>query len=430
METLKRIWNTKQLRKKILFTLGIIIIFRIAAHITVPGVDTSDLEKLFEGSGALSIFAALTGGSMKNFSIVMMGLAPYINASIIVQLMTVVVPKLESWSKEGEQGQRKITNLTRWLTLPLAIAQSYGMIILISNSIPGTQGVIDVTNPAEVLPAMITIAAGTIFLVWLGEMITEKGIGNGISLLIFTGIISSMPTVIGNILAGVSFGSTEKILPFIVFVAVTGGLLFLVTYIMASQRPIQIVNASRGTTGEQSTLPIRLLQAGMIPIIFAVSLITFPGVIAQFTQKSQHEWLSSAAGWWARHFSSGSPTLEYLVLYFALIVAFSYFYVSITFRPEQVAENIQKRGGFIPGIRPGKDTARYLGFVSNRINLWGGSFLGLIALVPLVFTMFTTLSQTDLIISGSGLIIVVGVVLELIRQINAHLVTHNYDKLG
>lgn len=426
---MKRIWNSKELRKKILFTLGIVLVFRIAAHITVPGVDPSALKNLFSGGGALSIFAALTGGSMKNFSIVMMGLAPYINASIIVQLMTVVFPKLENWSKEGEQGQKKITSLTRWLTLPLALAQSYGMILLISHSIPGTEQVIDTTNVLQMTTAMTTITAGTIFLVWLGEMITEKGIGNGISLLIFTGIIASMPTVIGNILAGVEFGSTEKLLPFIIFVAITACLLFLVTYVMDSQRPIQIINASRGTTGEQSTLPIRLLQAGMIPIIFAVSLITFPSVFAQFMQKSDFSWVSTAASWWTRHFNSGSPTIEYLALYFALIVAFSYFYVSITFRPEQVAENIQKRGGFIPGIRPGKDTAKYIGFVSNRVNLWGGSFLGLIALIPLVFTMFTSLSQTDLIISGAGLIIVVGVVLELIRQVNAHLVTHNYDKL-
>ncbi len=430
MEMLKRIWNSRELRKKIIFTLFIILVFRIAAHIAVPGVDPAAIKSLFEGGGAFAIFAALTGGSMENFSIVMMGLAPYINASIIVQLMTVVIPKLEQLSKEGESGQRTITTITRWLTLPLALAQSYGMIVLISGGVPGGQPFIDPHDPSQVLPAMITIAAGTLFLMWLGELITEKGIGNGISLLIFTGIISAMPGVVGNLLTQADLGETTKIVPFLAFVAVSAILLLIVVYVMDANRPIQIVNASRNTTGEKSTLPIRLLQAGMIPIIFAVSLLTFPSVLAQFLQGANAQWLQNAALWWQRHFSSGNITIEYLILYFLLILLFSYFYISVTFRPEQVAENIQKRGGFIPGIRPGKETAEHLAFVSNRINLWGGSFLGFIALVPLVFTMFSPLSQTDLIISGAGLIIVVGVVLELIRQVNAHLVTHNYDKLA
>lgn len=430
MELLKRIFNSKQLRNKILFTLFIIFLFRVAAHIAVPGVDPSAIKSLFEDGGALAVFAALTGGSMENFSIVMMGLAPYINASIIVQLMTVVIPKLEQYTKEGEQGQKKITSITRWLTLPLALAQSYGMIVLISRGIPGGGEFIDPTNMSEVLPAMITISAGTIFLMWLGELITEKGIGNGISLLIFTGIISAMPGVIGNLIADTQLGETTKIAPFITFVIVTLILLVIVVIIMDAQRPIAIVNASRNTSGEKSSLPIRLLQAGMIPIIFAVSLITFPSVMAQFFQGAESQWLQNIASWWTNHFNTGRPTFEYLVLYFSLIVLFSYFYISITFRPEQVAENIQKRGGFVPGIRPGKETAEHLGKISNRVNLWGGSFLGLIALVPLIFTMFSQLSSSDLIISGAGLIIVVGVVLELIRQINAQLVMHDYDKLA
>jgi preprotein translocase subunit SecY len=414
-----------------MFTIGIIVLFRVAAHITVPGVDITTLKAYFDqdNGGALAIFSALTGGSMENFSIVMMGLAPYINASIIIQLMTVVIPKLEALSKEGESGQKRITQITRWITLPLALAQSYGMIVLIS-SFAGNETLIDVSAPAVIIPAMITITAGTLFLMWLGEMITEKGIGNGISLLIFTGIVSGMPTVIGNIVNTAGLGMTNIIAPFLAFVAVSAFLLVLVVIFMDAQRPVQIINASRNTTGEKSSLPIRFLQAGMIPIIFAVSLITFPSVLAQFLQAANSNWLGSAATWWTEHFNPVSPTFEYLALYFALILGFSYFYVSITFRPEQVAENIQKRGGFIPGIRPGKETADYLGYLSNRMNLWGGSFLGAIALVPLVFTMFTDLSSSDLIISGAGLIIVVGVVLELIRQINAQLVTHNYEKLA
>jgi len=430
MDFFKKMWTTRSLRKKILFTIFVILVFRIAAHIPVPGVDVGAIQHLFGGNGALSILAALTGGSLKNFSIVMMGLAPYINASIIVQLMTVVIPKLENYSKEGESGQRKITSLTRWLTLPLALAQSYGMIVLISTQLPVGTTFLDPTNISSVLPAMITITAGTLFLMWLGELITEKGIGNGISLLIFTGIISAMPTVVGSIAIDAETGDTTKIGPFLFFIAITAILLVVTVIIMDANRPVPIINASRTATGEKTSLPIRLLQAGMIPIIFAISLITFPSVLANFLQNAQSSWVKEAATWWTAHFNSGNPTPEYLILYFALIVLFSYFYVSITFRPEQVAENIQKRGGFIPGVRPGHETAEYLERVSNRMNLWGGSFLGFVALVPIVFTMFTSLSSTDLIISGSGLIIVVGVVLELIRQINAQLVTHDYEKLG
>jgi len=431
MDFFHKIWTTKSLRNKILFTLFVILVFRIAAHIPVPGVDASAIKSLFEGGGAFAVFAALTGGSMENFSIVMMGLAPYINASIIVQLMTVVIPKLENYSKEGESGQKKITNITRWLALPLAFAQSYGMIALISSSLPAGTTFLDPTDFSAVLPAMITITAGTLFLMWLGELITEKGIGNGISLLIFTGIVSAMPSVVSNITySAAELGDTAKVIPFLFFVAITVLLLVTVVIVMDANRPITIVNASRTATGEKSSLPIRLLQAGMIPIIFAISLITFPSVLAQLLSNADSGWVKTGATWWTSHFNSGNPTFEYLALYFALIVLFSYFYVSITFRPEQVAENIQKRGGFLPGIRPGTETAEYLEKVSSRMNLWGGSFLATIAIIPILFTMFSDLSSTDLIISGSGLIIVVGVVLELIRQINAQLVMHDYNKLG
>jgi preprotein translocase subunit SecY len=431
MNHLVRIWKNKDLRKKILFTLFIILILRAVAHITVPGVDPRVLEETFQSGGALSIFAALTGGSMERFSIVMMGLSPYINASIIVQLMTVAIPKLEAISKEGDQGRKKINSITRWLTYPLAFLQSYGMIALIAQSTHGVEGAfIDYTNPAEVLPAMITISTGTLLLVWLGELISEKGIGNGISMIIFAGIVSSMPSVFGNMLLNAELGNTGKILPFILFVAFTVLLLMIVVVFTDAHKAIPITHTSRSAKGGKSVLPIRVLQAGMIPIIFSVSMITFPSVLAQFLRNADYAWVQKMAEFWNIHFNSGNPTPEYLALYFILIVAFTYFYVSITFNPENVAENLQKRGGFIAGRRPGKETAEYLGYVSNRMNLWGGFFLGAIALVPIVFTMFTDLTSSDLIISGSGLIIVVGVVLELIRQVNAQLAMHDYDKLA
>ena len=366
---------------------------------------------------------------MQNFSIIMMGLSPYINASIIVQLLTVAIPKLESIAKEPG-GQKKITAITRWLTFPFAFLQSYGMIILLSQSTMGIEGTfIDPKNFAEVFPAMVTISAGTIFLVWLGELITEKGIGNGVSLLIFAGIVAQMPSVIGNLIVGASLGEAGKVPAFIIFAVVTAALLIAVVLFTEGNRPIILNQTSRTAAGGKNQLPIRVLQAGMIPIIFAISMITFPSVLMQFLQNSEHAWVAQFSSFWNAHFNSGSPTFEYLALYFALIVLFSYFYVSITFNPENIAENLQKRGGFIAGVRPGRETAEYLGKVSNRMNLWGGGFLGIVALVPLIFTMFTDLSSSDLIISGSGLIIVVGVVLEIIRQINAQLAMHDYEKL-
>ena len=433
MELLKRIWGTADLRKRILYTIGLIIIFRIAGHITVPGIDPAAVKAAFasgSGGGALQIFSVLTGGSMERFSIVMMGLAPFINASIIVQLMTVVIPKLEQYKNEGEAGQRKIQNITRWLTLPLALVQSYGMIILISN-LGGRSAVpvIDTSSFTEMASAMITVTAGTLFLMWLGELITENGLGNGISLLIFTGIITAMPAVIGGIMEDAAFGGGAAT-PFAVFILVTLVLLVLTVIVMDAQRNVQIVNAARSATGEKTTLPIRLLQAGMIPVIFAVSLLTFPTVIAQLLSGAESQWVKDVALWWTSRFNADNVTVHYLVAYFLLIIIFTYFYVSIVFNPTKVAENIQKNGGFIPGIRPGAETAKYLGDVSNRMNLWGGIFLGFVAMVPLIFTMFTSLTQQQLVISGAGLIIIVSVVLELIRQVNARLSTHDYGKLG
>lgn len=430
LKYLHQIWQSTTLRKKILFTLFILIVFRVAAHITVPGVNVDALAGIFERNDLLGVFSAFTGGSMESFSIVLMGLSPYINASIIIQLMTVVIPKLETLSKEGMEGRRKLNQYTRWLTVPFAFLQSYGMIILLNQSSQG-QLISDVTDPTVVLPIMVTVTAGTVFLMWLGEMITEKGIGNGISLLIFASIISGMPAIVGRMLGIAQGGDTTKLWYFIAFVVLTVAMLVFVVLITEGQRNIPITYASRATggKGEKAGLPIRVNQAGMIPIIFAISMMTFPSVIAQFFEKSSSPALQSVAGFILEYFNATNPTYLYMGLYFVLIVAFSYFYVSVTFNPEQIAENIQKRGGFIPGIRPGSQTAQFLAKVSSHMNLFGGLFLAVVAVVPIVFTKYTTLQSSDLIITGSGLIIVVGVVLELIRQIDAQLIMHDYDKL-
>ena len=431
LKYLHQIWQSKDLRKKILLTLVLLVIYRTAAHITVPGVNISALERIFEQNSLLGVFSALTGGSMQSFSIVLMGLSPYINASIIVQLMTVVIPKLEALSKEGMEGRRKINQYTRILTVPFAILQSYGMIILLNNSSQG-QLIPNVTDLSVVFPIMIIVTAGSLFLMWLGEMITEKGIGNGISLLIFGSIISGMPPVVGRMLGLAQGGDTTKLSYFILFVVLTLAMLIFVVLITEGQRNIPITYATRATgggKGEKANLPIRVNQAGMIPIIFAISMMTFPSVIAQFFNSSQSSTLKSIANFILTHFNATNPSYFYMALYFLLIIAFSYFYVSVTFNPEQISEDIQKRGGFIPGIRPGRQTADFLAAVSGRMNLFGGIFLAIIATIPILFTKYTTLSSSDLIISGSGLIIVVGVVLELIRQIDAQLVMHDYDKL-
>ncbi len=425
-----QIWQAPDLRKRILYTLFFLFVFRLAAHLTVPGVNREILARLFEQNSLLGVFSALTGGSMENFSIVLMGLSPYINASIIIQLMTVVIPQLETISKEGAEGTRKLNQYTRLLTVPLAFLQSYGMILILNRG-AGGQLIAGAHLASTLIPIMIIVTTGTLFLMWLGELITEKGIGNGVSLMIFANIIAGMPTILGRMLGTAQAGDTSKLTYFLGFLALTIIMLVFVVIITEGQRNIPITYATRGVAGqgEKSHLPIRVNQAGMIPIIFAISIITFPSVMAQFFQASSSVRLKAIADFILRNLNATNPGPTYLIVYFILIVVFSYFYVSVTFQPDQVAENIQKRGGFIPGIRPGRQTADFLAKVSNRLNLFGGLFLAFVAIVPMLFTSYTTLSKGDLIISGSGLIIVVGVVLEVLRQIDAQLIMHDYDKL-
>jgi len=406
-------------------TIGLLLVYRVVAHIAVPGTDPFALSEFLNqrsAGGVVGVFAALTGGAIDNFSIVLLGLSPYINASIIMQLCTVIFPKLEALSKEGQQGQQTINKYTRWLTVPLAFIQSYGFLILLGQG--GIQ-LVDLTFPGVLMP-MLYVTTGALFLMWLGELITEKGIGNGISLIIFIGIVSGMPTTLSTMfLAG-----QGKQAAFFLFAIVSLAMLVAVVLFTDAHRLIPITYANQGAgRGVQGNIPIRLNQAGMIPIIFAISLITLPAIIAQFLSTATRPILQSVASFINVNINPNNPSILYIVIYFLLVLGFTYFFVSVTFKPEEVAENIQKRGGFVPGVRPGKQTAELLAKVSSRLNLWGGSFLGMVAIVPLVFTKYSTLSSQDLIISGSGLIIVVGVVMELIRQINAQLLAHDYEKL-
>lgn len=420
---LRQIWHTKDLRRRILITAGILVIYRVISHLPIPGADPFALRQYLDSQnagGLLGVFASLTGGAVDNFSIALLGLSPYINASIIMQLCTVIFPKLEALSKEGQHGQQQINRYTRWLSLPLAFLQSYGFLLLINRT--GTP-LIDVSFPGVLLP-MLFVTAGSVFIMWLGELITEKGIGNGISLIIFAGIVAGIPTNITALsLAGTSQGGAVAF-----FVVMTLALLVAIVIFTDAHRLIPLTYANQGAgRGVQGNIPIRLNQAGMVPIIFAISLITLPSIIAQFLATAPN--FQGVVSLINRHFNPAAPGWGYVILYFVLVALFNFFYVSVTFKPADLAESIQKRGGFVPGVRPGAQTASMLEKISQRLNLWGGLFLGVIAVLPLIVTMYTALPTADMLISGSGLIILVGVVMELIRQVNASMLAHDYEKL-
>ena len=426
MSILKQIWNTKTLRDKLLFTIMILILFRVLAHITIPGANVEAIKILLQNQGqsTLGVFSLLTGGAMENFSIVLMGLTPYINAAIIMQLLGVIVPQLENLKKEGEAGQKKINQYTRLLTVPLAFGQSYGMMLLINQFSPAGP-IVDTSSLTTILPMMLTVTAGTVLLMWLGELITEKGIGNGISLLIFAGIVSIVPQQIAG-----SFQSASAPVLLLLF-AGTVALTMFVVYIAEADRRVPVVYASKRSAKQQkSFLPLKVNQAGMIPIIFAISLVSFPSILAQIASSREINGLSFLTDFIGVNLNPASPTLFYNVLYGLLIVGFTYFYISIVFEPKKIAENIQKRSGFIPGYRPGTETEKFLDETMSRLCFWGALFLAFVAIAPLIFQqLLGGGSSVALFVSGAGIIIVVSVVLDLIRRINAQLVMHDYDKL-
>ena len=431
LKILHQIWSTGSLRNKIIFTIGVLVIFRIAAHITIPGADIEKIRFILQSqdSGSLlSVFSLLTGGAMENFSIVLMGLTPYINAAIIMQLLGVIVPSLENLKKEGESGQKKINQYTRLLTVPLAFLQSYGMMVLINRFSPGG-AIVDTSSLEVMLPMMLIVTAGTVFLMWLGEIISEKGIGNGISLLIFAGIVSTVPSQIGG-----TFQSSGGFLTpvFLGLLAATILLTIFVVFVMEADRRVPVIYAAKKSGAQaKSFLPLKINQAGMIPIIFAISVVSVPSIVAQFLLQSASPNAVAAGEFILKNLNPASPTFSYNLIYAALIIGFTYFYVSIVFEPKKIADNIQKRGGFIPGYRPGSETEKFLESTTSNLCFWGGLFLAFVAVVPLLFSSFIGggVNSISLFISGAGIIIVVSVVLDLIRRINAQLVMHDYDKL-
>ncbi|MCF7820737.1 MAG: preprotein translocase subunit SecY [Candidatus Pacebacteria bacterium] len=419
-DKLVQIWKIKDLRNKILFVLAMLVIFRLVAHIPIPGVNAEALKELFASNQVLGLINIFSGGSMQNFSIVMMGIAPYITSSIIFQLLGMIVPKIEEMQKD-EAGRQKINMWTRWATVPLAALQAYGMIALLRGS--GYQILGDIST-FDMFSMIVTITAGTIFLMWIGELITEKQVGNGISLLIFAGIISALPGAVQQIVLNFDQSQLFMLLGFLAITIIT---VVGVVVINEGQRniPVQYARQIRGNRaygGTSTHLPLRVNMAGVIPIIFAISIILFPSMIAQFFVSAQTEWIASTAQWVIGIFNN---QLIYGILYFVLVFAFTYFYTEVIFHPNQIAENLQRQGGFIPGIRPGKQTEKYLANTTHKIIFVGALFLGLIAILPLIMRYFTGVQA--LAVGGTSLLIVVSVVIETVKQVESQMTMREYE---
>lgn len=428
-----RLWKVKDLRYRIGFVLFVFVIFRVTAHIPVPGIDTENLKEFFASNQILGLLNIFSGGALANFSIVMLGLSPYITSSIIFQLLTMIVPSLEEMQKEGgEQGRQKINQYTRILAVPLSALQAYGTVTLLQrgggvfsgNAGAASAQLIGELSVMQWIVAIVTITAGSLFLMWLGELISEKGIGNGISLLIFAGIIADLPRTIQQTAA---IFTSADVLNYLLYAAIGLVTILAVVFITEGQRniPVSYARAAIGRSaggGVNTFLPLRVNQAGVIPIIFAVSLVLIPPTAAQFFVGSQLPWLANAATFVVNVFNN---RLYYAILYFVLVVAFTYFYTAVIFHPDQIAENLQKRGGFIPGIRPGAPTVHFLSMVSNRILLTGALFLGVIAILPYIVQAATNIQTFA--VGGTSLLIVVSVVIETVKQIESQLVMRDYE---
>ncbi|MBI4709118.1 MAG: preprotein translocase subunit SecY [Candidatus Portnoybacteria bacterium] len=418
-----QIFKIADLRKKVIFVLGVFVVSRILANIPVPGIDVSRLRGFFEGNQLFGLLNIFTGGAMSNFSIAMLGLGPYITALIIMQLLTMIFPALEAmYKEEGEAGRRKFNQYARLLTIPLAALQSYAMI-----SILKSQQVIGVLTTFQLSITILTITAGTVFLMWLGELISEKGIGNGVSLLIFAGIVAGFPSSFRQTLA---VWDPSKIPSYLGFAVIAVVVIVGVVIITEGRRniPVSYAKRVRGNKmygGVSTYLPMNVNPAGVIPIIFAISIMLLPGMVGSFFANSGTAWVAKAATFLSTALSPQS--IVYSVAYFILVLLFTYFYTAVTFDPKNISENLQKMGGFIPGIRPGKPTTDFLNFIVNRVLLVGAVFLGLIAIAPNVVQGATGI--TTFTVGGTSILIVVAVVLETIRQIDSQLTMREYEGL-
>ena len=412
------------LRRRLLVTFGILVVFRLIAHVPLPGVDSAALAALFENNAILGMIDLFSGGAMKNFSVAAMGVYPYITASIIMTVMTPVIPKLQAMAQEGEAGRNKINRITHWLTIPLAGLAGYGQLVVLQNA-----GAVARADALLTVAMIMTMIAGTMFLVWLGEQITEYGIGNGISIIIFAGIVAGLPEMVGDSILAAQQGQLAGLITF--FLVGLATTVLIVIFTEAHRRiPVQYAKSvfKSGRMYRQSGashIPLRVNTAGMIPLIFAMALVMFPGIVASYFQdaEAQNFWY-----WVVQIFSSNTPPplgIIYWALYFILVFVFAFFYTMVIFQQQDLPGVLQRQGGFVPGIRPGKQTAAYLTGVIERIT-WGGAlFLAVVAIMPFIVSLVSDVS--NLVLSSFGMLIVVGVVLDTMKQMEAQLSMRRYE---
>lgn len=419
LRKIRLVMRDETLRRRILFVFGALVIFRVLATIPVPGVDTTQLEAFFNNSQFLGLLNIFSGGGLSNLSIVALGVGPYITASIVMQLATVLSPRLKAlYQEEGEAGRVRFMTYARYLTVPLAFLQGFSLILLFKQ-----QGVITSLDLFETMTAVFILAGGSLLLMWLGELITEFGVGNGVSLIIFAGIVAALPGVLSQLVFTFDVAQIPMYLGFLV-----AGLLVTaaVVYITEAERPIPVtysrqVRGGRVLGGVSTYLPIRVNQSGVMPIIFALSLLLFPQMIANFLANSALPFVSAAAN----AVNNGlANQWVYGSFYFLLVFVFTYFYTAITFEPNEIAKNLQKRGAFIPGIRPGQNTAEHLGNIITRITLVGALFLGIIAVLPIIMQGITGIAT--LTIGGTALLIAVSVILDVVKKIDAQTSIREY----
>jgi len=424
LQAIVQAFQQPDIRRRLLFTLAILTVFRFVAHVPIPGVDPDKLKQAFEGSAVLGYLNLFSGGALRRLSVAAMGVYPYITSTIIMQLLIPIVPSLQALSKEGEQGRNKITLYTYWLAVPLAVVQGYSQLLVLQNA--GAVSGIGFKG-SEALPtfaAVVSMTAGTMFLVWLGELITENGIGNGISLIIFGGIVAGMPSLLPSITSSSIGLAGIGLLVILVLVLV----LAIVFFYEAQRRvPVQYARSLfRGgrmyRQSGQTHIPLRVNSAGMIPLIFAYSMVIFPATAAQAFENSTTTWVHNFSKFIAGTFSPGNA--PYYSMVFFLVIAFAFFYTLVIFQQQNLAENLQRQGGFVPGIRPGRPTQDYIMRVLVRITWAGAIFLGFVAIVPFFATKFA--NAQSLTISSTGLLIVVGVVLDTMKQLEAQLLMRNY----
>lgn len=419
LKKIKLVWNDSALRNKVLFVLGALIVFRLLSSIPIPGIDTLALNRFLSNNQFFGILNIFSGGGLSNLSIIMLGVGPYITGSIIMQLLTIMVPSLKRmYQEEGDAGRKKFAQYSRYLTVPLAFIQGYSLLTILER-----QAILIDLTAFDRIVNLIIVVAGAIMIMWIGELISEFGIGNGMSLIIFAGIVSRLPTEVSQAI----FTFDPSQIPYYIMFVVVGLLVIAgVVMVTEAERPIPVTYAKqmhggKSTSGGSTYLPMRVNQAGVIPIIFALSILLFPQLIGNVLSGASNPTIAKIAKSMA---GFSQTSLLYGVLYFVLVFLFTYFYTAVTFDPESLSTNLQKNGAFIPGIRPGKSTSEYISKVLTRITLFGALFLGVIAVLPLIMQSVTGI--TALALGGTSMLIVVSVVLDLIKKIDAQVSMREY----